>query len=164
MLSYQHLYHAGNLADVQKHALMAWMLDYLTQKDKPLSYIETHAGRGLYDLSAAEAVKTGEAEQGIGALAAALPRRIPMPARWQGSAPNTGQAPIPARRSSPAACCASKTGCTWPSCTRRSTPPSAALCVRRTWRSTGRTGSSLPRASARRSRAAACCWSIPPTR
>ena len=47
MLSYQHGYHAGNLADVHKHALLAWALDYLTQKDKPLSYIETHAGRGL---------------------------------------------------------------------------------------------------------------------
>ena len=65
MLSYQHLYHAGNLADVQKHALLAWMLDYLTGKDKPLSYIETHAGRGLYDLGADEAVKTGEAAAGI---------------------------------------------------------------------------------------------------
>lgn len=65
MLSYQHLYHAGNLADVQKHALLAWMLEYLTQKDKPLTYIETHAGRGLYDLGAEEAVKTGEAEAGI---------------------------------------------------------------------------------------------------
>ena len=65
MLSYQHLYHAGNLADVQKHALLAWMLDYLTQKDKPLSYIETHAGRGLYDLGADEAIKTGEAAAGI---------------------------------------------------------------------------------------------------
>ena len=47
MLSYQHIYHAGNLADVQKHALLAYILDYLTQKDKPLSYIETHAGRGF---------------------------------------------------------------------------------------------------------------------
>ena len=65
MLSYQHLYHAGNLADVQKHALLAWMLDYLTLKDKPLSYIETHAGRGLYDLGADEALKTGEAAAGI---------------------------------------------------------------------------------------------------
>lgn len=65
MLSYQHIYHAGNLADVQKHALLAWMLAYLTRKDKPLSYIETHAGRGLYQLDAPEAVKTGEAEQGI---------------------------------------------------------------------------------------------------
>ena len=65
MLSYQHIFHAGNLADVQKHALLAWMLDYLTQKDKPLTYIETHAGRGLYDLGSDEAIKTGEAEAGI---------------------------------------------------------------------------------------------------
>jgi 23S rRNA (adenine2030-N6)-methyltransferase len=65
MLSYQHLYHAGNLADVHKHALLAWVLDYLTTKDKPLTYIETHAGRGLYDLGAEEALKTGEAAAGI---------------------------------------------------------------------------------------------------
>lgn len=65
MLSYQHAYHAGNLADVQKHALLAFMLDYLTQKDKPLSYIETHAGRGLYDLADEAALKTGEAAAGV---------------------------------------------------------------------------------------------------
>ncbi len=65
MLSYQHLYHAGNMADVHKHALLAWMLNYLIQKDKPLTYLETHAGRGLYDLTADEALKTGEAAQGI---------------------------------------------------------------------------------------------------
>jgi 23S rRNA (adenine2030-N6)-methyltransferase len=59
MLSYQHGYHAGNLADVHKHALLAWMLGYLTKKDKPLSYLETHAGRGLYRLDAAEALKNG---------------------------------------------------------------------------------------------------------
>lgn len=67
MLSYQHAFHAGNLADIHKHALLAWMLDYLTRKDKPLSYIESHAGRGLYHLDSAEALKTGEAEQGIAA-------------------------------------------------------------------------------------------------
>ncbi|MFN3662194.1 23S rRNA (adenine(2030)-N(6))-methyltransferase RlmJ [Yoonia sp.] len=65
MLSYQHAYHAGNLADVHKHSLLAWMLDYLTQKDKALSYLETHAGRGLYDLTDPAAVKTGEAAKGI---------------------------------------------------------------------------------------------------
>jgi 23S rRNA (adenine2030-N6)-methyltransferase len=65
MLSYQHAYHAGNLADVHKHALLARMLGYLTAKDKPLTYLETHAGRGLYDLDAAEALKTGDAAQGI---------------------------------------------------------------------------------------------------
>lgn len=65
MLSYQHIYHAGNMADLHKHALLAAMLEYLTAKDKPLSYIETHAGRGLYDLTAPEALKTGEAAEGV---------------------------------------------------------------------------------------------------
>ncbi|PYF08707.1 23S rRNA (adenine2030-N6)-methyltransferase [Rhodobacter viridis] len=65
MLSYQHAYHAGNLADVHKHALMAVLLDYMTRKDKPLSYMETHSGRGLYALDGAEAAKTGEAAAGI---------------------------------------------------------------------------------------------------
>ncbi len=65
MLSYQHIYHAGNAADVQKHGLLAWMLDYLVQKDKPVSYIESHAGRGLYDLGSPEAAKTGEALAGV---------------------------------------------------------------------------------------------------
>ena len=65
MLSYQHHFHAGNLADVHKHAMLCRMLDYLTQKDKPLSYVETHAGRGLYDLGAEGALKTGEAAAGI---------------------------------------------------------------------------------------------------
>jgi 23S rRNA (adenine2030-N6)-methyltransferase len=41
------------------------MLNYLTQKDKPLSYIESHAGRGLYDLGDEAALKTGEAAAGI---------------------------------------------------------------------------------------------------
>lgn len=70
MLSYQHIYHAGNLADVHKHSLLAWMLSYLTRKDKPLSYIETHAGRALYDLTDDAALKTGEAAQGITKAAA----------------------------------------------------------------------------------------------
>jgi 23S rRNA (adenine2030-N6)-methyltransferase len=68
MLSYQHIYHAGNLADVHKHAALAWILSYLVQKDKPLSYFETHAGRGLYDLGAPEALKTQEAENGYARL------------------------------------------------------------------------------------------------
>ena len=77
MLSYQHHYHAGNAADVHKHALLAWMLDYLTRKEKPLSYIETHAGRGLYDLADPAAERTGEAAQGIGRLESALPADHP---------------------------------------------------------------------------------------
>lgn len=65
MLSYQHAYHAGNLADLHKHSLLATALDYLTRKPKPLSYLETHAGRGLYDLDGPEAAQTGEARAGI---------------------------------------------------------------------------------------------------
>lgn len=65
MLSYQHAYHAGNLADLHKHALLAVALDYLARKPKPLTYLETHAGRGLYRLDSAEALKTGEAGAGI---------------------------------------------------------------------------------------------------
>ncbi len=65
MLSYQHIYHAGNLADVQKHAILAWTLSYLTRKDKPLTYVETHSGRGVYRLDSEEARKTGEAAAGI---------------------------------------------------------------------------------------------------
>jgi 23S rRNA (adenine2030-N6)-methyltransferase len=61
MLSYQHLYHAGNFADLHKHAGLAAALAYLAQKDKPLTYMETHAGRALYNLAAPEAVRTGEA-------------------------------------------------------------------------------------------------------
>lgn len=70
MLSYQHIYHAGNPADVHKHAILCAMLAYMTAKDKPLSYIETHAGRGLYLLDSPEAARTGEAEAGIGRLRA----------------------------------------------------------------------------------------------
>jgi 23S rRNA (adenine2030-N6)-methyltransferase len=65
MLSYQHGYHAGNMADVHKHGMLAWMLDYMIRKDKPLTYMETHAGRGLYDVTDDMALKTGEAAQGI---------------------------------------------------------------------------------------------------
>lgn len=65
MFSYQHLYHAGSLADVHKHAFLSVLIDVLTQKDRALSYLETHAGRGAYDLSCPEALKTGEAKGGV---------------------------------------------------------------------------------------------------
>lgn len=65
MLSYQHIYHAGCLPDLHKHAALAALLELMAGKEKPLSFIETHAGRGYYDLNAPEAKKTGEAAQGI---------------------------------------------------------------------------------------------------
>lgn len=77
MLSYQHAYHAGSAADVHKHAALSVALAYLTRKDKALSYIETHAGRGLYDLSDAAATRTGEAPAGVGRLLARFPADHP---------------------------------------------------------------------------------------
>ncbi|MCC6306618.1 MAG: 23S rRNA (adenine(2030)-N(6))-methyltransferase RlmJ [Rhodobacteraceae bacterium] len=74
MLSYQHAYHAGGPADVHKHALLAWALARLAAREKPATYIETHAGRGLYDLGGPEAATTGEAAAGVLRL---LPRLRP---------------------------------------------------------------------------------------
>ncbi len=71
MLSYLHAYHAGCLADVHKHGLLSVLLQKLTEKDRPLTYMETHAGRGVYDLESAEALKTREAEAGIQAILSA---------------------------------------------------------------------------------------------
>jgi len=68
MLSYQHGYHAGNFADVIKHWVLTRILNHMTQKNAPLFYLETHAGRGRYDLSSAQALKTNEAEKGIALL------------------------------------------------------------------------------------------------
>lgn len=68
MLSYQHAYHAGNAADLHKHMALAAMLELMTAKPRAITYMESHAGRGLYDLAAPEARKTGEAAAGIGRL------------------------------------------------------------------------------------------------
>lgn len=69
MLSYRHAFHAGNFADVLKHLVQVEILLYLQQKDKPFVYIDTHAGAGIYSLSSAEAEKTAEYHNGIGAIA-----------------------------------------------------------------------------------------------
>jgi 23S rRNA (adenine2030-N6)-methyltransferase len=68
MLSYQHAYHAGNHADVLKHVVLLELLHRLTAKDKPLRYIETHAGAGYYDLTRGAAQKNREYESGIARL------------------------------------------------------------------------------------------------
>jgi 23S rRNA (adenine2030-N6)-methyltransferase len=69
LLSYQHGYHAGGPADLHKHVVLAELLARLTRKPRGIAYAETHAGRGLYDLAAPEALKTGEAAAGIARLA-----------------------------------------------------------------------------------------------
>lgn len=68
MFSYRHGFHAGNHADVLKHTLLVFMLEYLKQKDVPLLFVDTHAGAGSYSLESAFAQKRGEFRDGIGRL------------------------------------------------------------------------------------------------
>ncbi len=64
-MNYRHIYHAGNFADVAKHVGLVYCLDALKRKDSAFFALDTHAGRGFYDLQAAEAHKSGESERGI---------------------------------------------------------------------------------------------------
>ncbi|HWC63514.1 MAG TPA: 23S rRNA (adenine(2030)-N(6))-methyltransferase RlmJ [Rhizomicrobium sp.] len=64
-MNYRHSFHAGNFADVVKHVALVAILLYLRKKESPFAVIDTHAGRGLYDLSSDQAQRTGEAENGI---------------------------------------------------------------------------------------------------
>lgn len=72
-MNYRHAFHAGNFADVVKHALLARILVYMTRKDAPFLYLDTHAGIGRYDLAADEAARTGEWLAGVGRMAEPLP-------------------------------------------------------------------------------------------
>ena len=69
-MNYRHAFHAGNFADVLKHTILALVLAYLKNKTQPFRVIDTHAGVGLYDLSADAAQRTGEWQQGIGRMQA----------------------------------------------------------------------------------------------
>lgn len=68
MLSYRHAFHAGNHGDVLKHLVLMQVIERLKQKDKPISYLDSHSGAGLYDLFGDYARKTGEFAQGISKL------------------------------------------------------------------------------------------------
>ncbi|MGH8379045.1 MAG: 23S rRNA (adenine(2030)-N(6))-methyltransferase RlmJ, partial [Gammaproteobacteria bacterium] len=67
-MNYRHAYHAGNFADIMKHALLVILLDALNHKPAPWCYFDTQAGAGIYDLASEAATKTGEAAGGIGRL------------------------------------------------------------------------------------------------
>lgn len=67
-MNYRHAYHAGNHADVLKHAVLCRLLALMARKETPLASLDTHAGIGLYDLTSQEAGKTGEWREGIGRL------------------------------------------------------------------------------------------------
>ena len=64
-MNYRHSFHAGNSADVVKHALLIALVKGLQLKDSALTLIDTHAGCGLYDLHGEEAGRTGEAAGGV---------------------------------------------------------------------------------------------------
>ena len=69
-MNYKHIYHAGNFADVAKHVGLLFCLDALKRKEAPFFALDSHAGRGQYELQAPEAQKSGEAERGIQRLIA----------------------------------------------------------------------------------------------
>jgi 23S rRNA (adenine2030-N6)-methyltransferase len=65
-MNYRHAYHAGNFADVLKHAVLALVIEHLKAKAAPFRVVDTHAGIGLYDLGSEASLKTGEWQAGIG--------------------------------------------------------------------------------------------------
>ncbi len=67
-MNYRHGYHAGNFADVVKHVALIAILQHLKKKDAAFAVVDSHAGRGLYDLTGEEAAKTGEARGGVARL------------------------------------------------------------------------------------------------
>lgn len=67
-MNYRHIYHAGNFADVAKHVVLTYCLAALQRKEAAFFVLDSHAGRGFYDLQAAEAQKSGEAARGIQCL------------------------------------------------------------------------------------------------
>jgi 23S rRNA (adenine2030-N6)-methyltransferase len=76
-MNYRHAFHAGNHADVLKHTVLLGLLAALARKDSPWFALDTHAGRGRYSLSGADAIRTGEAQAGAGRLLAAFGRQSP---------------------------------------------------------------------------------------
>jgi 23S rRNA (adenine2030-N6)-methyltransferase len=68
-MNYRHSFHAGNFADLVKHALVLWLLER-RQGDGPVTVIDTHAGAGVYDLTG-DGARSREAEAGVARLMAA---------------------------------------------------------------------------------------------
>ena len=68
-MNYRHAFHAGNFADVHKHLVLVALLERLKRKPTPMFFLDTHAGRGRYDLQSTDATRGGEWHNGIGLLA-----------------------------------------------------------------------------------------------
>lgn len=67
-MNYRHAFHAGNHADVLKHAVLLFCLHAFKRKPAPFAVLDTHAGRGRYDLFGDEAKRSPEWRTGIGRL------------------------------------------------------------------------------------------------
>ena len=103
-MNYRHHFHAGNFADVVKHVVLTLILERLGRKPAPFFVLDTHAGVGCYDLTSAAALRTREAESGIGKLLTAWSDGTPAPA-----ALNSYRAAVTAINPKPAA----ETGLRW---------------------------------------------------
>ena len=79
-MNYRHAFHAGNFADVFKHAVLCRILHYLREKPAAFRVIDTHAGAGLYDLAGREASRGGEWHDGIERLHGRASSRAPVAA------------------------------------------------------------------------------------
>ena len=73
-MKYRHQYHAGNFADVHKHVLLLEVLSALARKDKGLLFVDTHAGRGDYDLHPGDTEHPAEWQSGVARLLKAAPK------------------------------------------------------------------------------------------
>lgn len=71
-MNYRHAYHAGNHADVVKHAILVLAVEHFKKKEKPFRFLDLHAGIGIYDLAGGEAEKTLEWQGGVGRMAEAF--------------------------------------------------------------------------------------------
>ncbi len=104
-MNYRHAFHAGNFADVLKHVVLMMLVGHLKKKPASFLFLDTHAGRGTYDLSEAEAQRSGEYRNGIGRLLelreASLPAEVAAYVRLVRDAAGKGNSAITAYPGSP---------------------------------------------------------------
>ncbi len=90
-MNYRHAFHAGNFADVHKHVVLLAIIARLKHKPTPLFFLDTHAGRGLYDLHASEATRGNEWREGIGRLHGVTPLAADLIAYLEAASAETGK-------------------------------------------------------------------------
>jgi len=71
-LRYEHGFHAGSYVDVTKHAILSLLMLRMAEKSSPFTFVDTHAGAGLYPLDASMEQSTG-----VGRLRANLRDSLP---------------------------------------------------------------------------------------